>query len=273
MQPALRPLAGLGLILTLLTAGTAGAGASEMGCETPDNVTRVAGAKLCLAIKTWAPAQTGSISTLLVFLHGDVSRGGPADYLFPTAEAYGSPTVVSVAMLRPGYYDRDGNRSTGDNFDRRDSYTQENIGAIAEALQNLKRHHGADKLVVLGHSGGAAIAGVILGTRPGLIDAALLLSCPCNIPRWRADRGRSRWKQSLSAHSFLDSVPDTTKVVAVTGEKDRNTGPHLARDYASALRERGVDATFVLAPDGSHSFRSLPVREQLDRLLQALAKP
>lgn len=273
MRPTLGPLAGLGLVLTLLTAGTAGAGASEAGCETPDNVKRVAGAKLCLAIKTWAPARAGTASTLLVFLHGDVSRGGPADYLFRIAAAYASPAVISVAMMRPGYYDRDGNRSTGDNFGRRDSYTAENIEAIADALGNLKRHHGADKLVVLGHSGGASIAGVILGYRPGLIDAALLFSCPCDISRWRSDRGRRPWERSLSAHSFLDSVPGTAKVVAVTGEKDRNTRPHLARDYVSALRERGVEATFVLAEDGSHSFRSLPVREHLDRLLQALAKP
>jgi protein-S-isoprenylcysteine O-methyltransferase Ste14 len=36
-------------------------------------------------------------------------------------------------------------------------------------------------VVVAGHSGGAAIAANILGRRPALIDAALVVSCPCDV--------------------------------------------------------------------------------------------
>ena len=242
----------------------------QTGCKDPDNLTRVTGNDLCLVIKTWAPKQSDSVSTLLVFLHGDVSKGGAADYQYRAAEVYASPEVIAVAMLRPGYYDRAGNGSTGDYYGRRDNYTRENVEAIAAALQTLKRHHGVKHLVVLGHSGGANIAGVILGYQPGLIDGAVLVSCACNLTRWRLDRARRRWTRSLSAHRYIDAIPEHTTVVAITGERDNRTKPYLARDYVDDLRDRGVDATFVLIPKGKHRFYSMSFRKEVDDVLEAV---
>ena len=33
---------------------------------------------------------------LVIFIHGDGSRGGPSDYLFKTAATYGGPGVVAI---------------------------------------------------------------------------------------------------------------------------------------------------------------------------------
>lgn len=261
----------------------AGAKSEQIGCKDPDNLNRVSGNELCLVIKTWAPEPSDSASTLLVFLHGDVSKGCAcdvsrccaADYQYRAAKFYASSEVVAVAMLRPGYYDRAGNRSTGDYNCRRDNYTHVNIDAIAAALQTLKEYHKVEHLVVLGHSGGANIAGVILGRRPGLIDGAVLVSCACDIPRWRRDRRRQPWPRSLSAHNYIIDVPEDTTVVAITGEKDRNTKPYLARAYVRHLRESDVkNATFVRIPNAVHGFSSMfysvPFRKAVDGVLKAV---
>jgi pimeloyl-ACP methyl ester carboxylesterase len=59
-----------------------------------------------------------------------------------------------------------------------DNWNATNTDAIANAIGALKRRYHARKVVVVGHSGGAAIAANILGRHPELIDAALLVSCP-----------------------------------------------------------------------------------------------
>ena len=265
----------------------AGAISEQTGCKDPDNFKRVSGNELCLVIKTWAPERSDSASTLMVFLHGDVSRccAGdvsrccPADYQYSAAKVYASPGVVAVAMLRPGYYDRAGNHSTGKHYGRRDNYTHVNIDAIAAALQTLKRHHGVEHLVVLGHSGGANIAGVILGRRPGIIDGAVLVSCPCNVRLWRQER-KDPWPRSLSAHDYITAIPKDTTVLAITGEKDDNTKPKLAQDYVGELqcKRRDIDATFVRIPNAVHGFSSMfysvPFRKAVDGVLKAVkAKP
>jgi hypothetical protein len=40
-------------------------------------------------------------------------------------------------------------------------------------------------VVVVGHSGGAAISANMLGRHPALLDAALVVSCPCDVEKWR----------------------------------------------------------------------------------------
>lgn len=65
------------------------------------------------------------------------------------------------------------------------------MDSVAAAVEALRKHHNASRVVLVGHSGGAANAGVILGRAAPLVDVAVLISCPCNIPVWRDLRGRS----------------------------------------------------------------------------------
>lgn len=111
----------------------------------------------CLVIRTFRPASPGPATTLLVFIHGDLSGGGPADYVYERAQAAAGEGRVTVALLRPGYGDNQGNQSTGDNSNRQDSYTKHNIDAVA-ALTTLREHHKADRLILVGHSGGPVLA-------------------------------------------------------------------------------------------------------------------
>ena len=122
------------------------------------------------------------------------------------------------------------------------------------AVKVLKNHYKAGFVVLVGRSGGSAISGVIIGKYPGLVDAAVLAACPCNVPDWRfMRRGRNNWHFSLSPHEFISGIDKQTTVVALTGGSDPNTKPVLAREYVARLVDKGIDASFIEVPRVGHN--------------------
>jgi pimeloyl-ACP methyl ester carboxylesterase len=218
-------------------------------CPDADYVHKVDGKLECLAMKLFGQPEAENTKTLLVFLHGDTSRGGPSSYLYPVAAKYASQSVISVALIRPGYFDADHNESTGNTLGRRDNVTAHNVEAVANALRSLRVHYGVSRLVVVGHSGGAATAAVILGKFPGIIDDAILVGCPCNM----AQRAAGRPFVSLSPDQFAADVPKQSIVIAMTGSKDDNTYPQLASGYIAELVASGINAKFIEVPGASHN--------------------
>jgi predicted esterase len=214
---------------------------------------RVAGKGVCLIIKTFGRETAGATPTLVVMLHGDASGGGSADYHYPLVEGLVRPGVVGVAMIRPGYPDSSGAASQGETRGRNDHYTPENIDIVADAIAALKARHKAKEVALIGHSGGAAMVGVIMGRHVGLAERALLIACPCDVGKWRAEGGRRPWLYSLSPHSFVNKVPATAKIIAATGTADDNTRARLAEDYVASLVKRGVAAKFVSLPGSGHN--------------------
>ena len=96
-------------------------------------------------------------------------------------------------------------------------------------MTSLKKHHKAKRVVLVGHSGGAAISGIIFGRSPGLVDTVILAACPCDVPRWREmRRGYNTWTRGLSPHDFSNKVSHGARVIALTGEHDDNTRSVLA---------------------------------------------
>ena len=218
-----------------------------------DNLTRIAANGECLVIQTYgSPAQKNK---LIVFIHGDGSSGSSSDYLYSSARHYGSEGVISVGLIRPGYFDSAENHSTGySNRFTGDGYGSSIIDAVAAAVRVLKNFYKAEHVVLVGHSGGAAISGVILGKFPSLANSAVLAACPCNVPQWRfMRRGRNNWTSSLSPHSYADDVPKGTKVIAVTGGGDSNTQPVIASEYVELLKRNGIEATYIEAPSTGHN--------------------
>ena len=224
--------------------------AAAAPCTAPDNVTKVTGASECLVIRTFA-RKTGGQATLVVVIHGDVSRGGPATYHFRLADWLAGGGAVAVALVRPGYDDGAGNISSGELNDRFDNYTAANIDAVAGAVRALRAHHRAQRVILVGHSGGAAISAVILGKHPGTADGAVLIACPCHLANWRS--GRRPFARSESPHSYAAAVPASARIIAVTGSRDDNTIPSLASNYVATLAARGVRARFVEVAGAGHN--------------------
>lgn len=198
-------------------------------------------------------------TVLVVTLHGDLSDGSNANYQHGIAQRIASAdrNVVAFGLIRPGYRDDQGRKSTGSNTKRRDHYTARNNKLVADTIANLKAATGARRVVALGHSGGAAQLGAIIGRFPGLIDSAILVSCPCDVPRWRRERNRKAWRKSQSPHRVLNKVPPSTRVIAITGTADANTFPALAQDYVAGLTARGIAAAFVPVAGQGHGYRGL----------------
>jgi pimeloyl-ACP methyl ester carboxylesterase len=238
------------------------------GCASLAQDRSIADGKGCLTV--WSPvthAATGkdeqiqvSPPILVVLLHGD-SGGGLAqrhlDRWTKTANILSGPNQTLVFLVRPGYRSPVGDSSGWAN-QHDDDYTAGNVERVATALQNLRVRYNASKVIVIGHSGGAAIAALLLGRFPTALDGAILVGCPCDVPLWRQHRGAQRgrqtsWPNSLNPMDAVANIPANKVVFAVTGSLDDNTLPTFAQAWVTAANTRGVKATFILAPDVDHS--------------------
>lgn len=243
--------------------------------------------KGCLAV--WSPRELDATSSdlknqpshriLVVLLHEDGGGGLTQRHLDRWQRAASNLSELNqhiVFLVRPGYRTPVGDSSGWAN-QRDDDYTAENVERVATALENLKTRYKASKVLLVGHSGGAAIAALILGRHPTAVDGAILLGCPCDVPTWRQHRGLQRgrqtyWPNSLNPLDIVSKIPTDKVVLAITGSQDDNTLPQFAQAWTSAASARGVHAKFLLAPDQDHSnillWPGLP--EQVKQIVKGL---
>ncbi|MEK7347121.1 MAG: alpha/beta fold hydrolase [Pseudomonadota bacterium] len=215
----------------------------------------------CLAVLPIAQAQAQpGAKVLVVLLHGD-GEGKLGQRQVDRWSGIGRSLLDTtrhvVFMVRPGYQSPIGDSSGWAN-PHDDDYTANNMARVAGALSVLKKRYQAEKLILVGHSGGAATSALVLGRHPGIADAALLLGCPCDVPPWRnhrnAQRGRGGpWRNSLNPLDAVASIPSTTVVLAVTGGQDDNTLPEFARRWVNQASTKGLPAEFEEAAGFTHS--------------------
>jgi predicted esterase len=209
---------------------------------------------------------------LIVVVHGDSPDGPPTyQYRFAQTAAAAIADTIVAAVLRPGYSDgedrSDGMRgeTTGDN------YTPEVINAVGAAIAELKARYKPRRVVLVGHSGGSAIVGSLIGQQGSIANAALLVSCVCDLEAWRkhmrSTKGGQIWERpvrSLSPLALIDGVPTSTKVSMLVGSDDQTTPPNLTLAYAEKLQNRGVAVDVTISPGLGHNILLEPVA--MDRL-------
>jgi predicted alpha/beta hydrolase family esterase len=213
----------------------------------------------CLALLPISEPVVGA-PTLIVMLHGDgEGQLGPrqVDRWAAIGRTLTAPQRNVFFMVRPGYQSPIGHSSGWAN-PRDDDYTAENMARVAGAVAVLKQTYQARQLILVGHSGGAATAALILGLHPSTADAALLLACPCDVPPWRdhrnAQRGRGGpWAQSLNPLKYVSGIPARFPVIAVTGAQDDNTLPIFAKRWVEQAVAQGVKARYLEAAGLNHS--------------------
>jgi pimeloyl-ACP methyl ester carboxylesterase len=251
-------------ILASLLLGLAGLAASAQPAKCPDGkpadgIERAGDARHCVVIRTLAPGQTSRITpkVLIVFLHGD--NGGRTELKADSGTAAllaEKLQAVTIAMQRAGYRSdlgtSDGQSGAGD-----DDYTPQNVDIIAGALGNLRSLNPGKKVLLIGHSGGAAMAALLASRFPGSADAYLLAACPCDVPAWRQWRASSAgkagaWNRSLSPLAEAGKVSPDTRISLVVGNKDENTLPLFSESYARVLQARGVKTRVTYAMNATH---------------------
>jgi pimeloyl-ACP methyl ester carboxylesterase len=158
-----------------------------------------------------------------------------------------------------------------------DNFTPEVVDAIAVAVDDLRRRFGARRVVLVGHSGGAAIVADILGRHTGTADAALLVACGCDPDVERAEtskvRGSPIWKgptRSLQPLALARNVRADVVVRLVVGEKDDTAPPVYSLRYAQALKKHGIDVQVTVVPTMGHNILlTVPVLTALSKLIHA----
>ena len=243
------------LELVLVTAAHAQAGTCPDG-KPIDGVARAGSSQHCLVIRRYEVPAPKWPQVVLIYLHGD--NGGTIDWpANSTALALGSAVgATTIGVQRPGYRSELGT-SDGQTSIQDDDYTSGNVEILADALKSLRVSYPGKRLLLVGHSGGAAMAALVAGRFPSAADGYLLVGCPCDVDRWREWRNSSagksgRWSKSLSPIRDVAKIAPGTYLRVLVGDKDDNTLPKFSEAYVAALRESGNDTTVVYAAGSNH---------------------
>lgn len=211
--------------------------------------------------------------TAVVILHDDVAGDAPVDRAALAERAAAAvPAGAAVLLLRPGYAAPDGTRSDGERGDGiGDGYGPDAIRLVGESLRSIRAKYADARIVLLGEGGGAALAANVASARPQLVDAMLLVDCPCALPEWRKARARKD-KRFAAPVDSLDPLQTAGGIMSRTrvGMLSREDMSRYARPYAEALALRGIATEYRETTDPAATTLDDP--ELLD-MLSRLARP
>jgi predicted esterase len=230
-------------------------------CLHANNISRIAANGECLALQTYFGKTIPKAQPiLLVFIHGDgIPGGGPNDYLKYQATKFVAPDVVPVVLIRPGYYDSYGNYSTGESYAfakqgyPNDSYRPHTVATLADAVSKLKAFYQARCTILVGHSGGAIMSGIILGKYSELANGAVLASVVGDVHAWAKKHRYGNYPRSLSPDNFISQIPKDDFIYIVSGTNDQNTYPSMSKDYYNRLKKQGIKAFWYPQKNGTHN--------------------
>ncbi len=228
------------------------------GCE--DILKEIYAGNSCTKIVTYKSADVTGKPILVIALHGDSPFNNPGyQYRFAKLVAGKNSNVISVGMLRPGYTDPMGRTSDGEKGDAiGDNYDEKRVNQIAEAITVLKKQYSPSKVILAGHSGGAAITANLISFFPLLIDHAFIVSCPCDVNAWRKNMylltKKSIFKGNIKPLSPIDLIKNLSKEIIISifvGKDDKVAIPILSEKYEKAATKEGIKVTLELI-EGQH---------------------
>lgn len=217
--------------------------------------------------ETFTSERARDVRTLIVVLNGDGLPHQRDDAAaFAAGVAATIPDSAAITLLRPGYADADGDRSPGvRGVDAGDNYTEDRIAAVGDAIALLQRRYPEARTVLVGDSGGAAIAANLAGMRPELFDGMVLVGCPCTLPEWRAymeQRAPAEpWEapvDSLDPLKTAGGIAPDLRAAVIVGADDPVTPVRFSRSYAEALTLRGIATDYRILPGRGHKILNDP---------------
>jgi pimeloyl-ACP methyl ester carboxylesterase len=208
-------------------------------------------------------------SPVVIVLHGDAPGVKPSyQYIFASKLATAAPGTRVIALLRPGYADPFGAKSDGDrgSFASGENYTPAVEQDLAAAIRDLKDRFNASRLILVGHSGGATLTADIAALNPRLVQTAILVSCPCDVPAFRHHMARLQWSptwllpvNALSPMQTLDTMDADTSILVISGADDPIALPQYSIAYVEKAKSRGLNASMISLPGQGHEILLLPI--------------
>lgn len=204
---------------------------------------------------------------LIVVIHGDAPFGNPVyQYAFARALAEGLQDFVVLAVLRPGYSDGVGGQSDGPRgLAIGDNYTEDAAKQLNQAVSEAAARWHARTIALIGHSGGAAMAMLMLADRPGLASSALVVSCPCDLKAWRLHMAARQFNplfltpvKSLSPSDVIRQLSPKTRLYFAVGEKDAIAPPWMTQQTAKLASDRGLVVQVKRLPGRGHDILNTP---------------
>jgi acetyl esterase/lipase len=139
------------------------------------------------------------------------------------------------------------------------------IDELAATIQLLKSRRGTSRILLVGHSGGAALAADIAALNRGLVKHVFLVSCPCDVPAFRRHMAQLQWSplwllptRSLSPMRTLDQMEKNTAVTAISGGNDPIALPQYAESYVAKARQLGISASMIVLAGKGHEILNDP---------------
>ncbi len=233
--------------------------AAVPGIQCPDGIDPAGDTRSCMVVRTFEPANSvgKNARMLIVFLYGD--RRGSVELPLASGVAFDLSqqfNASTVALQRPEYRSNPG-LSNGTASLHDDDYTPGNVAIVASALDRLRAHNAGKKILLIGHSGGAAMAALLASRFPASADAYLLAGCPCDLVQWRQWRSTSAgqanpWPHSLSPLNEVDKTRAGTRIALVVGTRDDSTLAKFSEAYVAGLHAQSVKTRLTYAVGATH---------------------
>jgi len=206
-----------------------------------------------------ASPHTGT-GTLVVYLEGDglayVHPRQPALDPTPTDPvalrlALADPGQTAVAWLgRPCQYTLpDHGRNCEVAFWTTHRYAPEIVDSMTRGIDALKARSGAGRLVLVGYSGGGALAVLLAARRPDVAEI-VTVAADLDLGYWTARDGLSPLAGSLDPAQSAAAVGAIPQI-HFTGGRDQTVGTDVVRSFMRRLPP-GARARLVEIPDFNH---------------------
>lgn len=230
-------------------------------CLHEDFKDRVSAAGQCLVLDIYKSPKANNEPLLVVFVHGDGLRNRGYRYIQLFQDRIkdtSSRNLVFVALTRPGYQNGRETSTGHHHYRTGDAFRPYIVKSVVTAILRLANHYNAERVAVIGHSGGGIILAGGLGTEPDFQpDLAVIIASAPNLPAWVAHRGfsKSKWptKKSISPHKFTANVSPTVEVVAVSGSADTNAISEFSAEYVDLMKRDGKNARHVDLDGATHN--------------------
>ena len=250
------------LFLPILLQVSCNGISQNTNCEKEDSLNYVKSSFGCIYFKYFKSDSLTVNPNLVILIHGDAPFNPPT-YQYKLAKILSEHTknTIIVAILRPGYSDSDGNHSDGTKGTMTgDNYTNEVISSITQEITELKKRYKPKKTIIAGHSGGAVISADIISLTPDLIDNSVLVSCPCDVQKWRNYMSSKQpfyraWKDSVASISPFTieyKLRKDANIILVHGSNDDVVPFDISEAYYQKLKESNTNAKLITMENAGH---------------------